>query len=113
VFDTRQLRRLVPASGRLLVDCDGRPVDRVVEDDTPVPGLVVAPITEAVKEIEAGTIVHHLSRDTMWAVEGFLLDRGLLDVLPDELESASELIEAVRVAGFAWHVAPRGGAEVL
>jgi hypothetical protein len=113
VLDTRQLRRLVPPSGRLVVDCDGRPVDWAVDVDSSVPGLLVAPITEAVKQIGVGTVVHHLSRDTMWAVEGFLLDPDVLDALPDELGSASELIEAVRVAGFDWHVTTRGGTAVL
>jgi hypothetical protein len=113
MLDPVELRRLALPLGRVIIDCDGRPMDWVVDGDAPAPGLLVAPITEAVKKIEAGTIVHHLSRDTLWAVEGFLLDVGLLEGLPDRAISPSELSEQVRASGYEWHLTPSGLTEVL
>jgi len=106
VVTSEDLRRLAGSvTGRLLVDADGRLMDQAgIAGDAHVPGLVVTPITEAVKKVDSGKIVHYLSRDTLWGVEGFLLDRRVIDSLPDGIQSGSGLIDAVREAGFAWQV---------
>jgi hypothetical protein len=53
-------------------------------------------------------VVHNLSRDTLWAVEGFLLDGRVIAALPDGIESGAGLIEAVTAAGFRWEILGRG-----
>jgi hypothetical protein len=110
VITTEDLRRLTAAGhDRVLVGVDGRPAGlEGVAEDAPVPGLMVSPITEAVKRVEAGAVVHNLSRDTLWAVEGFLLDGRVIAALPDGIESGAGLIEAVTAAGFRWEILGRG-----
>jgi hypothetical protein len=67
----------------------------------------VAPVTEAVKEVDGETIVRYLNRDAMWAVQGFLLSHEVVTGLPDGVDSAAGLIEAVSRAGLRWSaVAP-------
>jgi hypothetical protein len=91
-------------SGPVLIDNSGQPyrVDGL-PDNASVPSLVVGKVTEAVKQVETGTIVQYLDREALWAVEGFLLDRDVVDSLPDDVDSPERLIDAVREAGFEWH----------
>ncbi|HEX9863578.1 MAG TPA: hypothetical protein VGC03_01275 [Acidimicrobiia bacterium] len=91
-------------SGPVLIDNSGQPyqIDGL-PDDASVPSLVVGKVTEAVKQVETGTVVKYLNRDALWAVEGFLLDRDVVDSLPDDVDSPERLIDAVREAGFEWH----------
>ena len=74
-----------------------------LSDETLVPGLVVGQVTDAVKQAESGMVVRYLDRDTLWAVEGFILDRYTVANLAAVVDSPVGLIEAVRVAGFEWH----------
>ncbi|HEY7469939.1 MAG TPA: hypothetical protein VIC07_10480 [Acidimicrobiia bacterium] len=105
MLSSDDLRRLAAARpGRMLIDGEGRLIEiDGFPGDAPVPGLLVGPVTEAVKRVDDG-FVRHLSRDTLWVVEGFLLDDRLIEALPSGIESASGLIEAVRAAGHEWQV---------
>jgi hypothetical protein len=89
----------------LIVDVDGHPIeDPSLAAESPVPGLLVGPVTEAVKVSDDGVVVHHVDRDTLWAVEGFVLDEAVLDGLGEFVGSASDLLQAVTAAGFTWSV---------
>ena len=79
-----------------LVEIDGLP------EPAPIPALVVEEVTEAVKQVEAGMVTRYLNRETLWAVTGFLLDREVVAHLPDGVDSAEGLIQAVRDAGYEW-----------
>jgi hypothetical protein len=106
VISSRELRRMASERGGLLLaDVDGHPIgDGAVATGASVPGLLVGPVTDAVKVMDDGAIVHHMDRDTLWAVEGFLLDDAVLEGLGDFVGSSSELIEAVAAAGHEWKV---------
>ena len=78
-----------------------------VPDDAPVAGLLVGKVSEAVKQVEAGQVIEYLNRDALWAVEGFVLGRAVLEAIPEGDYLAGELVDAVVAAGFAWQVAPR------
>ncbi len=94
-------------SSVLIVDVDGRPLDTDrLPEDLPVPGLLVRALTEAVKQVEAGRLINDLDRDAMWAIEGFILDKDLLEGLPDGVYSGEQFIEVVVDAGFTWRPAP-------
>jgi len=73
--------------------------------DLPVPGLLVRAVTEAVKQLEAGRLIDDLDRDMMWAIEGFILDKGVLEALPHGVYSGEQFIGAVVDAGFTWRSA--------
>ena len=91
-------------SGPVLIDDSGQPYQvGGLPHDAAVPSLVVGKVTEAVKQVETGTVVQYLNRDALWAVEGFLLDRDVVDRLPDDVDSPERLIDAVREAGFEWY----------
>jgi hypothetical protein len=105
VISSETLRLVARGQSRpVLIDTSGQPyrVDGL-PDDASVPSLVVGKVTEAVKQVETGTVVQYLNRDALWAVEGFLLDRDVVDSLPDDVNSPERLIDAVREAGFQWH----------
>lgn len=106
MISSESLRLIAQAgSGPVLIDNSGQPyqVDSL-PDDASVPSLVVGEVTEAVKRVETGTVVQYLNRDALWAVEGFLLDRNVIDSLPDDVDSSERLIDAVGESGFEWHV---------
>lgn len=83
-----------------LLDIDGPP------EELPVPGLLVSPVVEAVKQVEERRVVADLDRDSMWAVQGFVLDLRVLYALGEGKYSAEDLIRAVRSAGFDWQTTP-------
>ena len=106
MISSETLRLVAPAgSGPVLIDNSGQPyqIDSL-PDDASVPSLVVGKVTEAVKRVETGTVVQYLNRDALWAVEGFLLDHEVVHSLPGDVDSSERLIDAVREAGFEWHV---------
>jgi hypothetical protein len=103
VIDPQALRRLAAGSPVLAIDHRGRPLDiDGLPEELRVPGLLVSPVAEAVKRVEAGRLVADLDRDSMWAVQGFVLGMSVLDGLGNADYSAEELIRAVSSAGFDW-----------
>jgi hypothetical protein len=103
VIDSQTLRRLAATTPLVIVDHNGEPMDRErLPDDLPIPGLLVSPVNEAVKQVEAGRLITDLDRDSLWAVVGFVLDSTVLDALREGTHSAAELIGAVTSAGFDW-----------
>jgi hypothetical protein len=104
MISSRELRKLLESGAEtILVDAEGAsyPAQGLPEDATP-PALLVVPVIEAVKEVEGETIVRYLNRDAMWAVQGFLLSHEVVSALPDGVDSAASLIEAVSQAGLRW-----------
>lgn len=104
MIGTQQLRKLLDTGpGPILVDAAGSalPMGGLAEDASP-PALLVTAVTEAVKEVDGGTVVRYLNRDAMWAVQGFLLSHEIVSDLPDGIDSAAALIEAVGRAGLRW-----------
>lgn len=104
VIDLHAVRRLAEsARGNLVIDCRGAPIEvGGLPDESPVPGLLVGNVNEAIKQIAGGKVVHHLNRDMLWGVEGFVLDRVVISSLADGVDSAAHMIEAVQQAGFEW-----------
>ena len=64
--------------------------------------LTVHEVTEAVKRIKDDVVVGPIDRDGLWEVKGFILDHEVVDLLPDQLESTADLIDAVKEAGYRW-----------
>ncbi|HSJ85192.1 MAG TPA: hypothetical protein VLA91_15430 [Acidimicrobiia bacterium] len=97
--------RLGDGSTPIVVDITGAPFQvEGLPEDVVVPALVVGKVSEAVKEVDGEMVVAYVNRDTMWAVEGFVLSEDVTSALPEEVESAASLIEVVTGAGFAWSV---------
>ena len=106
MISTRPWREhLGDGDATIVVDITGAPVQvEGLPENVVVPALVVGRMSEAVKGVDGEKVVAYLNRDTMWAVEGFVLSGEVASILPDELESAASLIEAVTGAGLAWSV---------
>lgn len=103
VIASQTLFRLATTDPIVVVDHNGLPLDReLLPEELPVPGLLVALVTEAVKRVQGGRLIADLDRDSLWAVRGFVLDMTILDALGDGEFSAFDLIGAVSAAGFRW-----------
>ena len=103
MLDSQTLRRMAANDRLVVVDHNGEPMDRDgLPEELPVPGLLVSPVAEAVKQVEAGGLVADLDRDSLWAVRGFILDSTVLDALGEGSYSVEELIGAVKSAGLVW-----------
>jgi hypothetical protein len=105
MISSHLLRELLGDSDTILVDTSGgsHEVEGLPHDAVP-PALVVANVTEAVKQVEDGLVAGYLDRDAMWAVDGFVLSREVVSSLPEAVDSVASLIEAVTRAGFRWNV---------
>jgi len=103
VIDLQTVRRMAASHPVVVVDHHGEPMDRPgLPDDLPVPGLLVSTVNEAVKQVDAGSLIADLDRDSLWTVAGFALDVTVLDALGGGTYSAADLILAVTSAGFDW-----------
>jgi hypothetical protein len=105
VVITSQVLREIAADGpdTMVIGHSGELVEiGGLPEPAPIPALVVEVVTEAVKQVEAGMVIRYLNRETLWAVTGFLLDREVVARLPDGVDSAAGLIQAVRDAGYEW-----------
>ncbi len=105
MISSHLLRELLGDSDTIVVDISGASHEvEGLPDDTVPPALVVANVTEAVKQVEDGMVAGYLNRDAMWAVDGFVLSREVVSSLTGGVDSAASLIEAVTLAGFRWDV---------
>ncbi len=103
MIDLQTMRRMATARPVVVVDHNGEPMDRPgLPDELPVPGLLVSTVNEAVKQVDTGSLIADLDRDSLWAVAGFALDVTVLDALGEGTYSAADLIGAVTAAGFDW-----------
>jgi hypothetical protein len=104
VISFEVLREVGSRPGPFQIDLQGVVSDLgELPDETPVPSLVVGQVTNAVKQAESGMVARYLDRDTLWAVNGFVLDGDTVASLDESVDSPVRLIEAVREAGFEWH----------
>ncbi len=69
------------------------------------PFFIVAPVTDAVKRVEAG-VVRSLDRDDMWSVEAIVLSHEVLSRLEDREMTVEDLMAAVGDLGYDWEVSP-------
>ena len=103
MLDSQTLRRMAATDPLVVVDHNGEPIERDgLPGELPIPGLLVSPVTEAVKQVEQGRLIADLDRDSLWAVRGFILDITVLDALGEGTYSVAELIGAVTAAGHDW-----------
>jgi hypothetical protein len=104
VISISKLRRRV-VGDRVVFDVRGEPVDTGIPASIGAAGLLVSPVTDAVKRVHDGK-VESLDRDRFWMVEAIVLDRGVLRGLGEAPMSAEELLAAVRSLGYSWDVRP-------
>lgn len=88
---------------RVIFDVRGSYVDTEIPASIGAAGLLVSPVTDAVKRVHDG-VVQSLDRDRFWTVEAFVLDRHVLELLDETPMSGDELIDAVRRLGYSWDV---------
>jgi hypothetical protein len=66
--------------------------------------LLVRPVTDAVKEIDGARVRASVDREGLWLVEGFSVDRKVIEAVGPRPITSDELIAAVEDAGFEWKV---------
>jgi hypothetical protein len=108
------LRRVTISTSRLAdrligdwvaFDRDGNPLEIEIPGDIGPAALLVAPVVDAVKRVDGGT-VESLDRDQMLLVEVIVLNRVVLRRLGDLEATAEELLTAVRELGYSWQISP-------
>lgn len=89
----------------MIFDVRGNPVDTEIPSSIGAAGLLVSPVTDAVKRVHDG-VVESLDRDRFWTVEAIVLGWDVLGLLDETPMSADELIGEVRRLGYSWDVRP-------
>lgn len=89
--------------GRVAFDAEGTPVDLPVAGVEGQASAIVAPVTDAVKQVR-GDFVESLDRGGMWVVEVMVLDREVIEALGQEEMTARELWQAVTDIGHTWQL---------
>lgn len=98
--------RAASGSGWVVIDPKGRVMDVSVPSQGGPATLLVAPVTDALKELSAGRVVGSLDRDQFWEVAAFALSHDTLTRLEGDYTSATDLYQAVVAAGLDWQVRP-------
>jgi hypothetical protein len=97
--------RLDNEEGWLMFGADGSRMDMAVPDEIGPAGLLVRSVTDAVKTLASdGRVDGSLDRESIWAVEGFVLSETLIRSLPELDLTAEALLEAVVELGMEWDV---------
>lgn len=86
------------------VDKRGRLVD-VKETSAPAT-LFVVNVTDALKEVDNGTIVRSVDREAVWQVESIVLSREVVEAMPDDPMTLEQLVEFVGSTGVGWEISP-------
>ncbi|MEX0863719.1 MAG: hypothetical protein WD269_02455 [Acidimicrobiia bacterium] len=96
------MARLDADERRVVIDAMGNRIpDRVPTDLGPA-ALLVSPVVDALKRVWGDRVVGSIDRGQVLAVEGFVLDRDLLERLASEDVSVNDLIGAVTSLGYVW-----------
>lgn len=99
--------RLADGGDWVLFDSKGAELDLPVPVDIGPATLLVGPVTDAVKTTTPeGMVDRSLDRDEIWAVEGYALNRVVIDRLEPLVMTADELYEAVTALRLGWQVKP-------
>jgi hypothetical protein len=83
------------------VDSDGLAID-LLADDLPLPTLLVAPVSDAVKQVHGDRVTDDLDRSQLWAIKGIAVDRAIVEILPLGSFTMDDVIQRVAAAGYAW-----------
>lgn len=86
-------------------DNQGNLLDVEIPGDIGPAALLVAPVVDAVKRKNGGS-VESLDRDQMWLVEAIVLNRVVLRRIGKLEATAEDLLVAVREAGYSWQISP-------
>ena len=84
----------------------GNRVDGPIPTDAGPAALVVGDPVDALKRVEQGTVESSVNRSQMWRVEAIVLNRIVVERLPDDGLSVDELLAEVRSMGLAWQIRP-------
>jgi len=98
-------KRLADGGDWVLFDSRGDPIDILVPPDIGPATLLVGPVIEALKTTTSdGLVDQSLNRDDIWAVEGFALNRVVVDRLESSVMSPREIYDAVSNLRYGWQV---------
>ena len=85
----------------------GRPVDFEIPAGLGPATMLVADVTDALKEVDfADRVIGSVDRAEMWSVGALVLDRVVLAGIDGDEMSAEELIAAVEAMGVRWAISP-------
>lgn len=106
VISTAELRARLENKW-VAVDKFGAILDIEIPADIGPAALLVAPVTDALKEVdEQGRVLGSVDRARMWAVEAIVLNEIAVRRLQQETYTVGDLLDAVRESGLAWQVRP-------
>ncbi|MGA7096601.1 MAG: hypothetical protein WB245_03430 [Acidimicrobiia bacterium] len=104
MIETARVRELARSpGGAIAIDQSGNRLEVDLPEQTPTPALLVNRVREAVKATDGTLLSDFVNRDTLWEVHGFLLDDQSLDELPDQVVSASALVDILRAGAMPLH----------
>lgn len=100
-----ELRGRLDDSDYVAFDLDGSPLEVEIEPDFGVATVLVTSPTDALKRVSAdGFVVEGIDRDATYLIEGFVLNRVILEKIGDATLSAEQLYEGVIDLGHTWNV---------
>lgn len=96
-----ELERLLGEADWVVVSPSGERIDFEIAPDIGPATLLVRPVTDALKMRSGTRLIGAVRRDLVWSVEGFALNRVVVDKLGGEY-TPLELYEAVRETRLSW-----------
>ena len=103
MLSVSEMRRRLGDGDWVVVTPDGDFIDMEIPRSIGPATVLVRPVTDALKRVEGVRIADSVSRDEVWVVDGFALNRVVIERLSGEL-TAEGLYEAVSATPLSWQV---------
>ena len=103
MLSVSEMRDRLGESDWIVVTPGGEFIDMTIPKTMGPATMLVRPATDALKQVEEDRIVDSVSRDEVWSVEAFGLNRVVVEKLSGEL-TPEGLYGAVRATRLSWQV---------
>ncbi len=98
---------MMESSGGLAFTPGGERVDDLDTSALVVPTLLVAPVSDALKEVSSdGLVFGHFDRDSVWRVVAYFLDDRTAHILGSEGVEIAQIHQRVIEVGPGWEARP-------
>lgn len=90
----------------VMFDKWGQRLEGPIPTDSGPASLQVEDVTDALKRIDDGRVAESVDRNQVWKVRAIVLNKVVVDRLPEQPMTVEDLLDSVRATGVAWDISP-------
>lgn len=90
----------------VMFDKWGNHVEATLPAGSGLASLLVEEVTDALKSVDDDHVSASVDRSMMWKVAAIVLNKSVVDQLPEGSMTVDDLLDAVKAAGHTWQISP-------